>query len=655
MRISLQRTLFVVAGFLFTATAFSQNTQPQTKTVQVSECTANGWLWQSNGNNNDASISPNQTAGIKGSGKLHVGSITTGVSNGGSSSQTGGGNGNGNNNGNGGNNTSSPSTGGGNNKFAADFILDTLGGTSLANLTELKYSTFAAPGSAVHKAAILTIEISYSGVNTTDDRWIYDPNIQSTPSPVTPDTWQEWNAYTGGWYSTAGTAASSVATLKTLAELVAAQPNAKVVKSHAIHFTAGTLDNPWVGYDGNIDLIKVGTASLVTTYDIVCVAPTISCPIAPIVKASEPGQCGTFVEITAPAARNSCNTESLTPTGTRGDGKQLTDIFPGGNTTITWSVTDSYGTTTCTQTVTVTGDQKPQITCATPASFDRDNDKDRCSYKVNGTEFDATVIPGPCSTNVPVLSYQLSGATTSDWITASTLAGVTLNVGTTTITWKATDASGANSTCPISITVVDNQPPVLKGVTASPNVIWPPNHKMVEVKLNYQVDENCTYNPIVLSVTHDEDLNGLGDGNTEEDWKIDENDGSHVFIRAERSGLGNGRTYSIRVKVVDEAGLFSDEKTVTVFVPHDQSSSKTLDAAVGPNPSNGSFTVKTFTDNTKDKVSIIVSNSNGNVVYKRNDLVAGQTINFGEGLPKGTYFVELRQGGNTKKLILLKQ
>jgi hypothetical protein len=41
-------------------------------------------------------------------------------------------------------------------------------------------------------------------------------------------------------------------------------------------------------------------------------------------------------------------------------------------------------------------------------------------------------------------------------------------------------------------------------------------------------------------------------------------------LRAERSGTGSGRTYTITVVATDSAGNASAPKTVTVFVPRSQ-------------------------------------------------------------------------------------
>jgi len=71
----------------------------------------------------------------------------------------------------------------------------------------------------------------------------------------------------------------------------------------------------------------------------------------------------------------------------------------------------------------------------------------------------------------------------------------------------------------------------------------------------------------VVSVISNEPVNEKGDGNTSPDWVIGE-DGS-LKLRAERSGRGSGRVYTVRVRCEDESGGGEDE-LVRVFVPHDQ-------------------------------------------------------------------------------------
>jgi 6-phosphogluconolactonase (cycloisomerase 2 family) len=109
--------------------------------------------------------------------------------------------------------------------------------------------------------------------------------------------------------------------------------------------------------------------------------------------------------------------------------------------------------------------------------------------------------------------------------------------------------------------------PVISGVSATPDVLWPPNHTMMEVTVNYTDTDPCP-NTCGLTVSSNEPINGTGDGNTSPDWQVV--DAHHVFLRAERSGNGAGRIYTITITCTNDTNKLSSTKTVTVVVPHDQ-------------------------------------------------------------------------------------
>jgi hypothetical protein len=102
-------------------------------------------------------------------------------------------------------------------------------------------------------------------------------------------------------------------------------------------------------------------------------------------------------------------------------------------------------------------------------------------------------------------------------------------------------------------------------VTSSPSVLWPPNHAMRDVTVNYAASDNCPLS-CTLSVTSSEPVNGLGDGDAAPDWRV--KDAHHEQLRAERSGLGHGRTYTTTVRCNDGTGNATSRNT-TVSVPHD--------------------------------------------------------------------------------------
>jgi hypothetical protein len=608
MKTFLLKPLCVVASLLFASFTYSQ-------TVTVSKCNMNGWHALKNNGNNDAflDLDPNSAPGAPGSGRLKVGkngdtyaSFTTG------------------------------------NNYKQSL---------LSSITELKYSTFVQQNGGKNLAPFISLDVDYDGDASAEDTWIFEPASQSTP--VVLNTWQTWNALSGKWYSAKGLLRSGPgAKATTLTALIQAKPSARLLNAHTIKFMAGTKKNAWEDFDGNIDNVIIGVSNQSTTFDLVCNnsgAPSIVCPAA--VMAYTQGFCGANLTIAPPTASDACGNPITAITSVRSDGAPLTASYPKGETTITWTATDGSGATiSCTQAITVVDNEVPVITCRALASNERNTDPGVCSYTIVGSEMDAQASDNCGAT----LTYELTGATTGSG--GSTLAGVVLNKGVTTITWSATDGTNTPVTCHFDITVIDNQPPVFSEISASPNILWSPNHKMVDVYLDYTVTDNCggIIVPEIFMISSDEDENGLGDGNTEADWEIV--DAHHVRLRAERSGLGDGRVYTIKIRAQDYGGLAA-YGTATVAVPHDQSSpaqETSLEVVYAPNPSSNSFILTVNSANTTDKVSITVSNSTGNVVYRNTNFAAGETINFGSSFPKGTYYAEIKQAGKTKHVTLLK-
>lgn len=109
-------------------------------------------------------------------------------------------------------------------------------------------------------------------------------------------------------------------------------------------------------------------------------------------------------------------------------------------------------------------------------------------------------------------------------------------------------------------------PPVISGISATPSVLWPPNHKFVTVTVAYTSTSPCD-GTCKLSVSSNEGVNDTGSGHTAPDWVIV--DAHTVQLRAERDGGGVGRIYTITITCTNAAGTTT--KSVEVTVPHDQS------------------------------------------------------------------------------------
>jgi probable HAF family extracellular repeat protein len=110
--------------------------------------------------------------------------------------------------------------------------------------------------------------------------------------------------------------------------------------------------------------------------------------------------------------------------------------------------------------------------------------------------------------------------------------------------------------------------PVISDVSARPNVLWPPNHRFVQVAIGYTVDDACP-RTCGLSVSSNEPVKGEGDGNKSADWRVV--DANHVDVRAERDGNGTGRVYTVSVNCVNDKNQQTSTRAVEISVPHDES------------------------------------------------------------------------------------
>jgi uncharacterized repeat protein (TIGR01451 family) len=143
------------------------------------------------------------------------------------------------------------------------------------------------------------------------------------------------------------------------------------------------------------------------------------------------------------------------------------------------------------------------------------------------------------------------------------LADATTLAATASVASSTPDAAPDNNSTAAQFTVA-NPAPVISSTSVDKPELWPPNHQMVAVRVNYGVADNCGPLTNKLSVTSNEPVEGDGDGNTSPDWEV--LDAHNVRLRAERSGGGSGRVYTITITSTDSAGQ-SSSRAVTVRVP----------------------------------------------------------------------------------------
>jgi hypothetical protein len=120
----------------------------------------------------------------------------------------------------------------------------------------------------------------------------------------------------------------------------------------------------------------------------------------------------------------------------------------------------------------------------------------------------------------------------------------------------------------VGLSVCDEIAPSFDSITITPDVLWPPNHKYVDIEATVTASDNLDTNPVIalISVTSNEPDNAEGpdDGNTKDDIIIV--DDYHFQLRAERSDTGTGRIYTITYEVTDACGN-STIQSATVTVP----------------------------------------------------------------------------------------
>lgn len=237
-----------------------------------------------------------------------------------------------------------------------------------------------------------------------------------------------------------------------------------------------------------------------------------------------------------------------------------------GNTAVV-SVTETPGTYTFTLTVTDTHGQSSTASTTTVVNPEPNNPP--VANAGSDQTLEATGINTPVTLDGSASSDPDSDPITYLWKEGSTTLGTTAIVNTSLplgvhhITLTVTDSYGATNSANVTVTVRDTTPPVISGVSASPNSIWPPNKSMIPVTVNYTVSDNHDTPSMIatsLSITCNEPT-GAGD--------MVVVDSHHVSLKADRLGNGSGRVYTITITATDTSGNTS-HATVTVTVPHDQ-------------------------------------------------------------------------------------
>ncbi|MFC2110852.1 HYR domain-containing protein [Bacteroidota bacterium] len=153
-----------------------------------------------------------------------------------------------------------------------------------------------------------------------------------------------------------------------------------------------------------------------------------------ITQSTDAGNCSALVNWTAPIIIDNCTGATLTSTHTPGSS------FPIGTTTVTYTATDaSSNTANCSFNVTVTDNENPTISCPS-------------NINVIATSASGAVV----NYSTPVGLDNCPSSTTA--MIAGLAGGSTFPIGTTTVTYKVTDAASNTAQCSFDVEVVGVAP-----------------------------------------------------------------------------------------------------------------------------------------------------------------------------------------------------
>jgi hypothetical protein len=152
---------------------------------------------------------------------------------------------------------------------------------------------------------------------------------------------------------------------------------------------------------------------------------------------------------------------------------------------------------------------------------------------------------------------------------------VSLSLGMHSLTLVVRDIYGGEGSASVVVDVQDTTGPTLT-VTPSPAVLWPPNHRLVDVDVTLAATDLCDPSPppielVEVSSSEPDNAPGTGDGDTDGDVAGDDpgTADTRLQLRAERAADGPGRTYELRYEATDGFGN-ATAALGNVTVPHDQ-------------------------------------------------------------------------------------
>ncbi len=245
--------------------------------------------------------------------------------------------------------------------------------------------------------------------------------------------------------------------------------------------------------------------------------PTMTCPAN--LNQTTTVNCTAIVNWTSPTPQDNCSTVNISnvshPSGSS---------FNAGTTTVTYTAADSWGnTTTCSFTVTITDAQPPIIECP----------EDR-TISTSPTTCNAAVLITP-----PQASDNCSSVSLTNNYTNAPNASSIYPLGTTVVTYSASDVAGNTVSCSFTITVVDLQPPIVQCPANITQNLSGTNCFGVVIVPLATASDNCSSATLTNSLT--------GTANASGAYLI----GQTIITYTAADAVGNTSTCSFTVNVQD--------------------------------------------------------------------------------------------------------
>ena len=333
------------------------------------------------------------------------------------------------------------------------------------------------------------------------------------------------------------------------------------------------------------------------------IGPVISSCPPDQVLANTPGDCSTLASWAIPALSDNCDTAPIGIFTAPGVNIVLNAFgqFPVGTTTVTFTVTDQHeNETSCDFTVTVNDVEPPTITSCPTSDITVDNEIGLCEAEVDY--------------GVLIASDNCAGVIfTAD--TDHDIDGDIFTVGTTPVSFTATDAVGLQTVCSFNVTVNDTELPIANceditiQLDAAGSATIVPDDVFVSATDNCEVDNNS----LVIDQTSF-DCSQVG-ANTVE-VSIDDiygNTGTctsivtvedqvapialcqDITVQLDENGLGSISTVDIDNGSNDACGIQSLSLDITNFSCTDAGGDNTVRLTVLDNNSNSSSCTATVT------------------------------------------------------------